>query len=380
MRTSTPTTGAKLAILTLLAGSGVLVCATAATVYTAGAPRRHEHVNARNSPEPTRSWEPLRALSDSLVAPLAGTASAQSPIDSALLVAMVALVAAPPDSLTWIPHADADTTSSRAIVTYRAWSRAAVLPPFWGLRAELHAAQDIRATPSPRLQVVKRLWKYNEAAADSALAHGDVQTALLRARENIAGARHLLWQPTPIAALVGRVMMADGAKLLARVALQADQPSLHTAAQRLETMVRSSNIMLSSSQLAIQRMSSEPNSGRLTEQAGDRTLHPATRFMAVELMVGSTCANTREVLLGPSPARFVAVEALVDSMHDIPRMRELKPLLRQTLSRFARVDEESLRAFGMREPIDASWSDALIRAFVPTSVQTRADFCKIVGF
>ena len=380
MRTSTPTAGAKLAILTLLAGLGVLVCATAATVYTAGAPRRHEHVNVRYSQEPTRSWEPLRALSDSLVAPLTGAASAQVSIDSATLVAMVALVAAPRDSLAWIPHAQPDTTSRRAIVTYRAWSRAAVLPPFWGLRAELPVTQDIQAMPVPRLQVVKRLWKYNEAEADSALVRGDVQTALLRARENIAGARHLLWQPTPIAALVGRIMMADGAKLLARAALQAEQPSLHTAAQRLETMVRSSNILLSSAQLASQRLSREPDGGRLAAQAGDRTLHPATRFMAVELMVGSTCANTREVLMGPSPARFVAVEALVDSMHDIPRMRELTPLLRHTLSRFASVDEERVRALGIREPIDASWSDALIRAFVPTSVQARADLCSFVGF
>ncbi len=380
MRRSTATAGTKLALLTLLTSVGVLVCATAATVYTAGRAPRSTRLNPSRQQEPTRQWEPIRALSDSLVAPLAGPRGEFAPLDSATLAAIVALIASPSDSAAWITHSRPDTARGHTMAAYRAWTHAAVLPPFWGLRVDDWASSDVHPTTAPRLQTLKGLWRFNEAEADSALVRGDVRTALLRARENIAGARHLLWQPTPISALVGRVMMAEGAKLLARVAMQADDPSLHSAAERLLTMVRASQFVPNSALYVSPTLEREPGAGKLAALAGDRSLHPATRVLAIEIMVGASCSTIREVLMGPSHARYAAIDSMIESTSDIPHMRDLKPIYRRRLDLYATASHENMKALGIREPVDEEWSDVLVRALVPTSVLARADYCKVMGY
>ena len=379
MNVSAKSAGAKLLLLTLLSAAGLLASATAATVFAAGRTLRSEGARANFSPavnlDASRHWESIRVLSDSLIEPL-GPLHA---VDSSTLRAIVALIAVTADSSRWISHLAADTASTPSLATFRRWARSEPLPAFWGLRVGMAGIADQRAIPSPRLQIMKQLWRANEAQADSALVHGDALTALDRARENIAGARHLMFQPWPISALVGRVMMMDGAKLLARSALQADQPALHTAALRLEAMSRALAIMPRGGLRALDASVADPQDDQLPAMARDRSLTPATRYLAVELMVAGTCLSTRDVLFGPSQARHAAVDEMFDETRDINRMNELRPLFHRTLTVFDESPERELIAAGMRPPADEAWGETLLRLVVPRKVQARVDFCRQFG-
>ena len=379
MNVSAKSAGAKLLLLTLLSAAGLLASATAATVYAAGRTQRSVGGRATSSTavnfDAARHWESIQALSDSLLEPL----GPRHMVDSTTLRAVVALVAVKADSARWIPHGAADTARTQSLATFRRWARSEPLPAFWGLRVGMAGIADHRAIPSPRLQIMKQLWKANEAQADSALVRGDAQTALERARENIAGARHLMFQPWPISALVGRVMMMDGAKLLARSALQADQPALKTAALRLEAMSRALAIMPRGGLSALNASFADPHDDHLPAMARDRSLPPATRYLAVELMVAATCLSTRDVLFGPSQARHAAVDAMFDDTRDISRMNELRPLFHRTLTVFDESPERDLMAASVRQPADEAWGETLLRLVVPRKVQARVDFCRQFG-
>jgi hypothetical protein len=113
------------------------------------------------------------------------------------------------------------------------------MPTFWLYRPGFPSTADIRTLPVLRLPSLDSLFAANEQAADNALVRGDVELALQHARENIAAASHLLWQPLAYDAVVGRERLRDAAALLARSARQADQPLLHGGAQRLLRMTQS---------------------------------------------------------------------------------------------------------------------------------------------
>lgn len=372
----TRSAGEKLLWLTVLTAVGMLASATAATVYAAGdTQRRHgKRVDfmRRLLLEPSRNVATIRTLADSLVSPL----GVLPPIDSATLSRIVALISAPSDSAIWLAHAPADTTRAHALAVFRRWTRSEPLPAFWGVRPGFPGLAESASIPMSRLQPLKRLWKANEAEADSALLVGDTETALQRARENIAGARHLIEQPSPVDAMVGRVMLTDGVKLLARTALQADQPVLHSAAQRLLSLTRS----LQPVPRNLWNMNrGEALEGRLLDLARDRTLHPATRFVAIELMVAGACASTREVLFGPSVARHQALNTMIDATRDIPRLVELRSSFHRTLDKLDHAPETFMGGTSQPRPTHESMSATLLRLVVPTRVQARIDACYWTG-
>ena len=375
MGVSPKSAAARLLWLTVLAGAGLVASATAATVYAAGDIQRRGargDSSAGLNLSASRNLGPLRALTDSLVAPL----GVSEPIDSTTLAQIVALVTSPADSALWIAHAPADTDANVALAAYRRWARSAPLPAFWGARPGFPGLADSRMLPMPRLQALKRLWIANEAAADSALLAGDTETALVRARENIAGARHLFWQPRPIDAMAGRSMLSSGAKLLARTALQAQQPTLHEAAQRLVT--------LAGAVAPIPPGFATPRGRTLGDRAllvvaGDTTLHPATRFLAIELTVSAACHSTREVLFGPTAERHASVDAMVGSARDIEHLVELRPAFHRTLDRLDRDPTGFTVGVEPAPRSDESMGETLLRLMVPGTVQARIDACRRSG-
>ncbi len=370
MSVSSKPAGAKLLWLTVLAGAGVVASATAATVYAASDLQRvrARHDSAGLKLEASRDLAPLRALTDSLVAPL----GALRPTDSATLTQVVALIAKPADSSLWIAHPPADSSPARAMAVYRRWARSTPLPAFWGMRADVLLRNEAHAIPTPDLRHVQQLAAANEAAADSALLAGDTDAALARARENIAGARHLVWQPRPADASTGRSMLTSGAKLLARTALQAQQPTLHASARRLVTL---SNRVEPFPRAFVARPHVQPDDHALLAMAADTTLHAATRFLAIELMVAGACRSTREVLFGPTAERHNAIDAMIDATSDIPRLAELRPVYHQALDRLDGGPRPVVDSVNASESVTAT----LLRLVVPGSVQARIDACRDAG-
>lgn len=376
MRVSSSSAGAKLLALSLLSVAGIVVSATAATVYAAGEPQRRlgqRNVGAAKSTSSAsigaRAAQ-LRLLVDSLIAPLGPF----EPVDSVTLGQLISLVTRPADSAAFLRQSA--TNSSQAprdpLLVYRAWARSAELPPLWAYRPGFANVHDSRVVPIVAMQSFKRLWRANEADADSALVRGDVQTALLRARENIAASRHLMHQPFMINVLIGRVLLSDGAKLLARVALQADEPTLHSAALRLQNDASATHAAAASLLHGLVRMGADPNDTRLISMAADQSQYPFARTLAVERMVTDMCYSTRDVLLGPSQARYDAVDRMFTSMRDIPRVNELAPLYRRTLDGYRDTPGTDLPAPRVDEPM----SRTMLRFVVPTKVYQRVEYCR----
>lgn len=385
MRVSSSSAGAKLLALSLLSVAGVVISATAATVYAAGEPQRRlgrragaDKQYASPTMVATRAAK-LRALSDSLIAPLGSFER----IDSATKANIIALVTRPADSAAFLPyvvvntaHAGrGDTSPASALAVYRAWARSEELPPFWAYRAGFANVRDSRAVPIFGMQALKRLWRANEADADSALVRGDVETALVRARENIAASRHLMGQPFMIDVLIGRVLLMDGAKLLARAALQADQPSLHSAAVRLQNEAKATHMEAARALNGLVRLGAEPEHSRLISMSADRAQYPFVRTLAVERMVADMCYSTRDVLLGPSQERYDAVDRMLASMKDIPRVGELEPMFHETLDGFRDSPGATLPAPRVDEPM----SRTLLRLVVPAKVYQRVEYCRHFG-
>ena len=364
MIVSSKSAGAKLLWLTVLAATGLVATATAATVFAAGDVQRlhaRDRASATLRLEGSRNLLPLRALADSLVAPL----GAAEPVDSLVLAQLVELVTSP-----------ADSASTRAMASYRGWARLRPLPAFWNSRAGFTDSPDPRSITALYGKPLQRLANANEAAADSALLAGDATTAMLRARENIAVAQHLLWQPHLWDAALGRKMMLSGAKLLARASLQGQQHTLHESAQRL--------VALATALQPIPRELMAPNrvypsDSTLEQLARDRSLHPATRFHAIELMVESACRHPREVLFGPTMERHAAVDAMIDAARDISRLEELRPSFHRTLDRLEHDPQGLNEGFGVSSNSGDSSTGALLRVLVPDIVEARIDACRASG-
>jgi hypothetical protein len=364
MSVSSKSAGAKLLWLTVLAATGLVATATAATVFAASDLQRL-HARDRSSAtmrlEGSRNLQPLRALADSVVAPL-GTVE---PVDSLVLTQMVEFATSP---------ADADRV--RVMTTYRGWARLQPLPAFWNSRVGFSDAPDPRTIVALYGKPLQRLAFANEAAADSALLAGHADIALLRARENIAVAQHLVWQPHFWDAALGRQMMLAGAKLLARASLQAQQHTLHESAQRLVALTTA--LQPIPEELKAPRRA-YPSDSTLLQLARDRSLHPATRFLAIELMVASACRSPRDVLFGPSTERHTAVDAMIDAARDIPRLGELRPVFHRTLDRLEHNPEELTAGLGLPASAGESSTNALLRVLVPDIVEARIDACRASG-
>lgn len=380
MRAATPSTGAKLLLLTALTASGLLASATAATVYVAGAPQRPGASATRAGGgtdgsasmrfDGSRSGPALAALIDSLLEPIGPTATP----DSANVSQMVALIAG--DSTggpapAWRPHLAPAQSPDARLRIYRRWARSEQMPPFWAYTQGFPGVHASRDMPVTHIAALRALAAANESEADSALVHGNVEEAFERARENIAAARHLVWQPFPIDALIGRALLSNAAKLLARTALQGNQPTVHTQATRLHSLSVNALIAPKPTWNVFSHYGASPDDPRLFAVAGDTTLFPATRMLAIESMVAGACLNTREVLFGALPARHEAIDQLLTLTSDVPRAQELAPALHGSLAQF---DAATMAA---SQTVRDEWSiSAQVLAWlVPSSVSARARAC-----
>lgn len=326
MSSSSKSAGAKLLWLTVLAATGLVATATAATVFAAGDLQRlhaRDGASASLRLEGSRNLLPLRALADSLVATVG----------------------------------------------------VAELGVGSGSRARSSAVDDSRNTLATDAKALQRLVIVNEAAADSALLAGDAETALLRARENIGAAQHLLWRPQFAEAAQGRAMMLSGAKLLARAALQAQQHTLHASAQRLVVLTSAMQPV----PLALQSGRARPNDSTLQAWARDRSLHPATRVVAIELMVASACRSPREVLFGPTLERHAAIDAMISAASDIPQLAQLRSGFHRALDRLDEDPPAFTIGFAVAPSMVAPSANVLLRVLVPDIVEARIDACRGSG-
>jgi len=367
MSGSPQSVGIRLLLRTLLSGVGLLVSATAASVYVAGDPQRQvagaSGREAAGLLTAARSSAPLEALVDSLIEPLGPFEAA----DSATVLRMAALVSGPGHHQAFLPSPD-DPAGDSALPVFRAWARSTRMPTFWLYRPGFPSTADIRTLPVLRLPSLDSLFAANEQAADSALVRGDVERALQHARENIAAARHLLWQPLAYDAVVGRERLRDAAALLARSALQADQPLLHGGAQRLLRLTQSVRDAFSTPWSRQSTLGADPDDRSLLQLAGDHAAFPASRLSALDQVVLGSCVSTRDMLFGSSAARHAAIDRLGHAMRDVPRVAELRPLYHRALD-----------AFDHATPAPTSGSDQLLRFLVPSSVGARVDFCRAIS-
>ena len=367
-------TPSRLLLLSLLTVSGAMVSATAASVYAAGdAARRLERsVKPHALPDAggSGSASGLTRLVDSLVAPL-GSAT---PLDSGTMRRVLAVITKPSDR-GWILRPVVSVADTASLTLYRAWVHSAAWPTLWGYAPQFGDTVRWHAIPIRRLQPVKRWWTANEHAADSALMRGDVGTALVRARENIAGARHLMNQPLAIDALVGRAMLVDGAKLLARIALQADDIALHTAAERLLQQSRAFAPVPRGSLALLARAAADPSSPELLAMAADTAQLRSRRVLTLERLTAGVCFNTREMLFGAAHARHETLDRAIAAMHDIPRLPELRPALHRELDEFsAGPSRLPARTYGPAEWTSAA--ETALRWLLPRTIEDRVDYCR----
>jgi hypothetical protein len=372
-------------LFTLLSGVGLVASATAATVYAAGDAQRR-----LLTATPTRTEDgvpgvgrafvaamhtskPLAALVDSLIAPLLEPRNGGDP-DSAIRLEFAALVTSPQHRATFAARAAAtgvgdspqgdSALGDSALGVFRTWARTERTAAFWLYREGFPKVVDVRTLPVLRAPAIDSFFRANEAAADSALVHGDIETALQRARENIAASKQLVWQPLAYDAVIGRARLQDAAALLARTARQADDPLLHSAAQRLQRLAQAARPAFPTPWSPQSPRAADPDDPRLLPTASDRAAFPASRVAALDQVMLGACVSTREVLFGVSPARHAAIDRLTRAMGDIDRIDELRPLYHRALD-----------AFDHAEPAAAPTSQFL-RLIIPTSVNARIDFCR----
>jgi DNA-binding transcriptional regulator YdaS (Cro superfamily) len=367
--------GIRLVLLTLLSGVGLVASATAATVYVAGDALRRLSAAAPGGTASgalgvgsaftaaTHASTPMAALVDSLIEPLLDPLHVVAE-DSAVRAKFALLVTSPQQRAVFAVQTTGTSASDSALSIFQAWARTTRAPALWEYRRGLPQVADIRTLPALRAPTIDSLFRANEAAADSALVYGDTATALRRARENIAAAGQLLWQPLPYDAVIGRARLQDAAALLARTARQADDPHLHSAAQRLQRLAQAARPAFPTPWSRHSPRAADPQDPRLSQMASDRAAFPASRVAALDQLILGGCVSTREMLFGVSPARHAAIDRLTLAMRDIARIDELRPLYHRVLD-----------AFDDAEPAAAPTSQ-LLRLLVPQSVNARVDFCR----
>lgn len=340
---SVPVKRSRLAVILVLCSLGLVFASTAATVLAAGeSQRRSAGVSFPTTIEFSRldqSNAAVNRLVDSLVEPLFTGSGAGN---VALRKMLELLTVNSEDTLTW----DQYTSISELLNALK--------------------------LPDNQRQRFEELWNENYRAADSALVRHDMEGALQYARENIASARWLLQKPVAADAKVGRELLAQGASLLARTALQDEQPFLRSAAQHLAELTQQSAASLETTGSASWAFGKSPDEKHLAAIAGNQLLLPAIRIASLTTVLAGACLEQREVLFGPSSARFRTLIALGDSLRDIPRAIELVAVHRESLLRIARPQEY------MSNTTDPSATrlQTLLHLFVPPSVRARVHMCR----
>lgn len=383
MRDFTPspstTSATRLLVLLGLAVAGAVSAATAASVYVATDPPRRAAQRGTGAwlhdPSIASRSASLTLLLDSLIAPL----GASVPLDSSRLFRFVALTGKASPTPSWIAEPDSapapaspHTVSRETLTLFRAWARSAPLPVFWGYRHGFGQPVAIYELPLRRAAVFRSLWRANAADADSALSHGHTDAALERARENLAGARHLLGQPFAIDAMIGVAQLRESARLLARVAASTQDPRLTGAAERLQMLAHAHQPIPPGNVAWLMRAAADPASDSLVRLAADRSAHPARRLLMTELLPAGACFNPREMLFGISDEHRATMDRLLVALADIPRIGELhEPLVRM----FDYADGDSPLA---RPPRHRGLGEWLLDVVLPDGITARIRWCRRV--
>lgn len=344
----------KLAATLVLCCLGLLFASTAATVLAAGESQRRVAASMSNvgsdAASDTQSIDAISHLVDSLVEPLffAGSTGvgARHTVGNPTVRNMLDLLTADSANMSgWDQY-----TTVQELLT--------------GLRM-----------PKNRLHAFELLWHTNMRDADSALLHGQPAEAIRRARENIAAARWVLLMPSTSDARIGRDLLAGGAKLLARSALQDDQPFLNTAAERLTELAQRARVSLSTEHAPASHWGANIDEAALLAIADNRTLLPAARVASLTAALTGTCLREREVLFGPSRKRVRSMMALGLAIRDLPNGDRLAAIHRESLMRLERpsasVREEA------NDPAD--WAATITRFMIPSTVRARVQLCRTIA-
>lgn len=351
-------------LVVAIAAAAALVCAGLGASMARGRATAHwRPLEVADSEGPQR-LAPILALLDSLVTSLGAT----SPLDSERLAQLVSLTKMSGAEAGWIDAPQVSASDSGNVTLFRAWARSSPLPPFWGYRAGFAGVDVTQRLPARQLLAFKGLWTANVTLADSAWSRGNADSAIVRALETIAGSRHLLQQPLPMDAVIGRMMLVDGARVLQRVSGR--DHALHDAADRLVEMLRVTRVAPTGAAPAAIAARRGVLSEDLAAVARNRTLLPAHRLQAVERAMVGACLSAREVLLGPTSARRAKVDSLLESMRDIARMDELRAVYQRTLDAFDDGPIVQLTLTGVSGP-----GAFLSRLLIP-SVVDRTIFCR----
>ena len=212
------------------------------------------------------------------------------------------------------------------------WRRFASSPDYplmWQYRAGFPGAKYLWHIPSMRIASLRDLAYKNAIAGLIALSHGDVATATLRARENIAAGRHVMRGTTLIDNVVGLVIVGIGRSQLSLIARTAGDREIAEEATRLRaTAVRWRGERYRSA--AMLAMVADPES----REAIRYTKQLESPAVFSELMLVSSsgfCFDSRELLFGSDPARRVQLHDIATASGN-PRAGELEELGKRWLS------------------------------------------------
>jgi hypothetical protein len=374
----------RLLLLALLGTIAAVTIGTAATVVAATDPGRRATVDGEGAAAPERFAEwleasrrarTLRARIDSAVAPLGRTEA----LDSAEVRRVVAVLQQAPRAgspthaaggLAWIA-APAALDDSTDLALLRRWARGAPLPTLWGLRTDLDDVPTLHHLPIRSAGRLRWFWTARSEAIASALTRGEHDAARESALELLAASGHFLDQPYPIDVLFGRVLARQGLKELMLVTQQAGDSAAFAGAGSLLADVDAMRVLPQGGMSRLGSLGADASDARLGALAADRSLHPATRLVAVERALAGACLSPREMLLGAGAERRALVARLHAAMGDLDRMGDLAPVSMRTLDAFD--DPRALLATMDAWPATdaAPWWSRLI----PPVVRSRARWC-----
>jgi hypothetical protein len=212
------------------------------------------------------------------------------------------------------------------------WRRFASSPDYplmWQYRPGFPGARYLSHIPIMRIASMQDLSYRNALAGLVALSHGDVATATLRARENIAAGRHIMRGMTFSENLVGLVIVGIGRSQLSVIARTSGDHAMAEEATRLRTTgIRWRGERFKTA--APLAMVADPESRealRYTKQLES----PALFGQLIMASSYGFCFNSRELLFGSDAARRAQIHDIAVAS-GIPRAGELEELGKRWLS------------------------------------------------
>lgn len=215
----------------------------------------------------------------------------------------------------------ADTTTP-VLALFRSLARSGPLPPLLLLRVGL---------PGPDMP--GRLYQFqgyddaallNVSAGILALRQRDSAAAMLRAREIIAIARHMMRSPLLFDHLRGLNMSGSGTFLIQLTGRVMRDPALVAEAERLRVLrARARADFTPWWTGGAQLLMADPVGPVLLRFLSDTTLLPAARAAAAAGVVSGFCLSAREILFGVDPRRREALDGVGTALQNTPRMGDI---------------------------------------------------------